>query len=324
MLAASAAALGFSAKKIAGTTFDEKKIPLMGVMGAFVFAGQMINFTIPGTGSSGHIGGGLLLAAVLGPPAALVTIAAVLLIQCLFFADGGLLAYGANVFNMGVLPCFFAYPFLFKPLVRDNFSKPRVIAASLLAVIVGLQLGAFAVVLETLASRISALPFGTFLLLMQPIHLAIGIGEGIVTALVLSFVQQARPELLECTAREEKLAGGIPLKKVLLAFGALALVTGGALSLFASAYPDGLEWSIEKTTGSPELTAESAAHKAAESAVETTAFMPDYTFKSAGEDEGSPAGTATAGILGSVITLILACALGFTIHKLRRRKPAHS
>ena len=102
MTAVSAGAIGFAVKKIAGANFDEKKIPLMGVMGAFVFAGQMINFTIPLTGSSGHIGGGILLAALLGPFPALLTLASVLLIQCMFFADGGLLSLGSNVFNMGV------------------------------------------------------------------------------------------------------------------------------------------------------------------------------------------------------------------------------
>ena len=76
---------------------DQKKIPVMGVMGAFVFAAQMINFTIPGTGSSGHLCGGMMLSALLGPYAGFLTMIGVLLIQCLFFADGGLLALGCNV-----------------------------------------------------------------------------------------------------------------------------------------------------------------------------------------------------------------------------------
>ena len=83
----------------------------------------MINFTIPATGSSGHIGGGILLAAMLGPYAALLTIAAVLIIQCLFFADGGLMALGCNIFNMGVYACFLAYPLIFKPMVSKGASR---------------------------------------------------------------------------------------------------------------------------------------------------------------------------------------------------------
>ena len=99
MFAASAALIGISARKVR-ENFDNSKIPLMGVMGAFVFAMQMINFTIPATGSSGHIGGGMMLAALLGSYPAFLVISAVLIIQALFFADGGLLALGANIFNM--------------------------------------------------------------------------------------------------------------------------------------------------------------------------------------------------------------------------------
>ena len=95
---------------------DDRRVPLMGMLGAFVFAAQMVNFSIPGTGSSGHLGGGLLLAILLGPHAALVVIASVLTVQALFFADGGLLALGANLFNLGVLPCFVVYPLVYRPL----------------------------------------------------------------------------------------------------------------------------------------------------------------------------------------------------------------
>jgi cobalt/nickel transport system permease protein len=322
MLAAGAAAIGFSAKKLAGSGFDEKKVPLMGILGAFIFAGQMINFTIPGTGSSGHIGGGILLAAILGPYGALITLASVLIIQCLFFADGGLLAYGANVVNMGVFPCLFAYPLIFKPLAGNSWTKPKVTLASIVAVVAGLQLGALAVVLETLASRITELPFATFLLLMQPIHLAIGIGEGLVTAAVLCFVQAARPELLESAASEQKIDPKLRLAKVLGVFAVLTLVVGGALSIFASAFPDGLEWSLEKAAGTAELEAESAAHSAAGRAVEATAFLPDYGFKNADGDESSNAGTSISGIAGSLITLVIVCGIGFLIHIIRRRRPA--
>ena len=87
---------------------DDRRVPLMGVLGAFVFAAQMVNFAIPGTGSSGHLGGGLLLAILLGPRAAFIVIASVLIVQALFFADGGLLALGCNVFNLGFFPAFVA------------------------------------------------------------------------------------------------------------------------------------------------------------------------------------------------------------------------
>jgi cobalt/nickel transport system permease protein len=310
MLAASAGAIGYAVKKTANIG-DDRKIPVMGVLGAFVFAGQMINFTIPGTGSSGHIGGGILLAAILGPYPALLTLASVLLIQCLFFADGGLLAYGCNVFNMGVIACFFAYSLIFKPIVKGGISKGRIVLASVLAVAAGLQAGAFCVVLETLFSGVTELPFGTFLLLMQPIHLAIGIVEGLVTGAVLCYVHAIRPELLDSAEESAPVPAGIPLKKTILSFIVLALVTGGLLSLFASAYPDGLEWSMEKTAGTAELEREGAVYEAASSVVEATAFMPDYGLPN--DEEGSALGTAAAGIIGSGITVLIACGIGVLI-----------
>lgn len=156
----------------------------------------MINFTIPGTGSSGHIGGGILLAGLLGGTPAVVTLTAVLLIQCLFFADGGLLALGANIFNMGVIPCLFVCPLIFRPILRKGVTHKRIMIASVVSCVVGLQLGAFCVVLQTLTSGVTELPFHTFVLLMQPIHLAIGFVEGIITAGILNFVYQMRPEIL--------------------------------------------------------------------------------------------------------------------------------
>ncbi|MPM49318.1 Cobalt transport protein CbiM [bioreactor metagenome] len=318
MSAVSAAAIGYSVKKISGKDFDEKQIPMMGVMGAFVFAGQMINFTIPGTGSSGHIGGGILLAAVLGPFPALLTLTAVLLIQCLFFADGGLLALGCNIFNMGFIPCLVIYPLLFRPLVKRNCTLPRITAASILSVVVGLQLGAFGVVVQTLLSGITALPFSTFLLLMQPIHLAIGLVEGIITAAILGFVWSLRPELLETAARGGALGSGVSVKRVVVSLAVLAVLVGGGLSLFASSYPDGLEWSMEKTAGTAELEAEGPVFHLAAAIQEATAFLPDYDFASAGE-EGVVGGTTVSGLAGGAMTFALAGAAGLLISKTRKR-----
>lgn len=314
MAAVSAGAIGLSVKKISGDRLDERKIPMMGVMGAFVFAAQMINFTIPGTGSSGHIGGGILLAAILGPFPALLTITAVLIIQCLLFADGGLLALGCNIFNMGVCACLIGWPLIYRPLLRRGLTKKRITAASVLAVTASLQLGAFCVVLETLASGVTALPFKTFLLLMQPIHLAIGLVEGLVTAAVLCFLHAARPELLTAALEEKQISGGVPLKKVLITFLALAAVLAGVVSLYASQNPDGLEWSIKGVTGSTELKSGDAVHKAAGKAVKRTALMPDYATDSKG------GGTAAAGLIGSAVTLAAAAGVGGAVHAARKRK----
>ena len=196
MWAAAAGLTAYSARQLK-KEMDERKIPLMGVLGALVFAAQMINFTIPGTGSSGHFGGGLLLAVLLGPHAAFLTMASILTIQALFFADGGLLALGCNIFNMGFFPCFVAFPFIYKKIAANSLGHKRIIAAAMVASIIGFQLGAAGVVMETVFSGISELPFRTFVLLMLPLHLAIGLVEGFITASLVGFVRKTRPEVLE-------------------------------------------------------------------------------------------------------------------------------
>src|SRR5512135_1729831 len=151
---ASAASIAYCSARVRAE-LDDRKVPLMGVLGAFLFAAQMINFTIPGTGSSGHLGGGLLLAILLGPHAAFLGVASVLVVQALFFADGGLLALGCNVVNLGVLTAYVAYPLVYLPLARRGHPWLGTVGAA----IVSLQLAAFGVVVETVLSGISALPF---------------------------------------------------------------------------------------------------------------------------------------------------------------------
>ncbi|MDD2620712.1 MAG: energy-coupling factor ABC transporter permease [Syntrophomonadaceae bacterium] len=320
MCAVSTAAIAISAAKLKKDELEEKKIPLMGVMGSFVFAAQMINFTIPATGSSGHIGGGILLAALLGPFGGFLTIAAVLLIQCLFFADGGLLALGCNLFNMGAIPCFLVYPLVFRPFLEKNLTAKRITIAAVLSGILALQLGAFSVVVQTLASGIAELPFSAFLALMQPIHLAIGIVEGLVTAAVLNYVKQMRPELLRNALRREKL-GAVSLKKLLLVFVALAVFIAGAFSFYASSYPDGLEWSILGVAGTTELDANGGLFSLAARIQEAIAFMPDYDFKNV-EAKGLLPGTSSAGIIGGLMTFLLAATTGLVISLLKRKREA--
>ena len=250
----------------------------MGVIGAFVFAAQMINFAIPGTGSSGHIGGGMLLAILLGPYAGFLTIASILLIQALFFGDGGLLAYGSNVFNLGFFTCFVAYPLIYKWFTRKGITPKRIFWGSMISAVLGLQLGAFSVVLETLFSGKTELPFATFVLLMQPIHLAIGIVEGLITAAVVTFVWRERPEILENTNAGKPL-GKVSMKRVLTGLAIAVVVVGGGLSWFASANPDGLEWSMEKTAGTTELEASNSIHNTLADFQSKITFLPDYGFK---------------------------------------------
>ncbi len=306
MTAASAGLLWYSARNLR-KNFDPSRVPLMGVMGAFVFAAQMINFTIPGTGSSGHIGGGMLLAAVLGSHGAFIALACVLAIQAFMFADGGILALGCNIFNMGFFPCFIAYPLIFLPIAKNMKSGARIMAASILGCTVALQLGAFGVVLETLCSGVTQLPFKTFALLMQPIHLAIGLVEGALTGAVLVFLKSARPEVFENATKTS--SGTVCLSLVV---AAIAMASG--LSMLASQNPDGLEWSIERTAGSGEISADSEIHSAAEKVQEKSALLPDYNLP----DSNSPVSGAFAGAIGTLATLSAAAAAGFALRKSKR------
>lgn len=324
MWAVSAGLVAYSSKKISQDGADSRTA-LMGVLGAFVFAAQMINFTIPATGSSGHLAGALILSILLGPYAAFIVMASILTVQALIFGDGGLLALGCNIFNMGFWTCFVAYPLIYKKIAGNNPNQGRIITGSLLAAIAGLQLGAFSVVMETLSSGISELPFKTFVLLMQPIHLAIGIVEGIVTAAVVSFVWKARPEII---TQRASLKVETPIKGIVIAIGIAAVLTGGILAWFASSHPDGLEWSMFRTTGKEEMAAPADnIHKTLASIQEKTAILPDYNFKqtiSRNESEaektseswpGINAGTSFAGIIGGILTLALAFLIGTILRK---------
>lgn len=315
MWAATAGTIAWCSKKVR-EDLDERKVPLMGVLGAFVFAAQMINFAIPGTGSSGHLGGALLLAILLGPAAAFLTIASVLVIQALFFADGGLLALGCNVFNLGIFPIFIAYPLLYKPIAGHPPRSGRMVAAAVVAAVVGLQLAAFGVVLETTASGISALPFQAFLLLMQPIHLPIGIIEGVVTAAIIAFVHRARPELVERTLTGQPL-GRLPLRGMLVAFALAALFLGGVVSWFASTQPDGLEWAIATVAGDSELSAPAGPlHTALAELQEKLAI---FAGDSGSPVEGTPARPVDGvpGLIGGGAILALCLLVGVLLRSLR-------
>ncbi len=342
MYACSGVAAAYSVRKVRLES-DPKKVPVMGIMGAFVFAAQMINFTIPGTGSSGHLCGGMLLSALLGPYAGFLTMIGVLFIQCLLFADGGLLALGCNVWNMAFYGCFIGALLIWKPMMRKGFSKGKIIAASIVGCMITLQFGAFSVTVETLASGVTSLPFQTFVATMQPIHLAIGFVEGLITAAVLVFVYEARPELLYGSTQEtdqernqERLSyisgqeakikeagklkreGRFSFKKTMAVLGVLAVLIGGGLSLFASQNPDGLEWSIEKITGSTEVESAGDIYDAANSIQEKTALLPDYAFK----NSDSVLGTTFSGVVGGVVVVAVCVGACYAFKFFRKKNEA--
>ena len=314
MYACSTAAAGVSVHKVRLEN-DAKKIPVMGIMGAFVFAAQMINFTIPGTGSSGHLCGGMMLSALLGPYAGFLTMIAVLLIQCLFFADGGLLALGCNVWNMAFYGCFIGALLIWKPMMKGGMNKKKITLASIIGCVLTLQLGALSVTIETLISGITELPFGVFLGTMLPIHLAIGFVEGLITAVVLCFVYEARPELIfgaETVQKEDRFS----MKTTLTILGVAALVIGGFVSLFASAFPDGLEWSMERIAGTTELEATGNVYDKFAAVQESTSFLPDYAFT----NSDSPLGTTVSGIVGGLIVLVVCIGASYAFRFFRNKK----
>ncbi|MBU0550512.1 energy-coupling factor ABC transporter permease [Myxococcota bacterium] len=253
---------------------------LMGVLGAFVFAAQMINFPIPGTGASGHLAGGVLLVALLGPAAALLVMASVLFVQALIFADGGLLAYGANLFNLGVIPATLGYA-----LLRLLAARPRLAAFS--AALVCVLLGASAVAFEVALSGVSALPLAHFWPLMLGIHLPLGVVEGLITAGALMAAAERRPSL-----RPQPLPP-TTLRRFIIA----ALLLAGGVSLLASSAPDGLEWALARLSMSlPEAEG---------------GLMADYALPF-----GGVAGQIAARVLG---VLLFLSALGLSLARKARR-----
>ncbi len=189
--AAAAGGVGFSLNK-AARTMKDRTIPLMGITAAFLFSAQMVNFPIGG-GTSGHLLGGALAAILLGPFAGTVTLACVLVFQCLLFQDGGLTALGANIFNMALVGTLGGYCVFRAAGLLFRGEKGTLIAAAI-ASWFSVVLASALCALELAVSGIS--PIGIVLPAMAGIHSIIGIGEAAISVAVLSFVMKARPDLV--------------------------------------------------------------------------------------------------------------------------------
>lgn len=244
-----------------------------------VFALQMINFAIPTTGSSGHIVGAILLSAIIGPYAAFLAICAILTVQSVFFADGGLLALGCNIFNMGFLACFAIYPLIYKPLAKNN----KIFIAALLSSVAALQIGSIAVIAEgALSGSIQMSEILNFTGLMQAIHLPIGLVEGIVTGSIVV------------------LAKFVETKKLSLSFAGLSLILAGIIAPYASSKPDGLEWSLLNISNSVVMQTQNHLYSLAETFQNKSALFANmpYTF-------GNIAGLFAVGTIMLLTCLIL-------------------
>jgi cobalt/nickel transport system permease protein len=211
-----------------------RQVPLLGLAAAFLFAAQMINFPVYG-GTSGHLLGGVLVAALLGPSAAIVVLTTVLIVQCFLFADGGVLALGANVFNMGIVGAAGGY-WIYRLVCRMLPGTRGQVAAVAFASWCSTVLAAIFCAGQLAWSRTVAWPVA--FTAMAGVHMLIGIGEGLISALVFLAVRRIRPDLIG----EASETGPARLRDEFVRYGLLAAV-GVALFIapFACSWPDGLE-----------------------------------------------------------------------------------
>jgi cobalt/nickel transport system permease protein len=256
--------------------FEERRIPLMGVMAAFIFAGQMINFPIAG-GTSGHLLGGALAAIALGPWGGILAMTAVVGVQALMFQDGGLLAMGANIFNMGILTTLVGYG-VYRAF-GSRSTKTRLAAAGVAAWLSMMASAALTGFQLWLSGTVS---LGIVMPALLGVHALIGIGEAFITAAALSYIFRTRPDALQQSDGRGWTAAGI-----LAALGLLALAP------FASANPDGLE------RVAADLGFLSNAQEAA------FRLLPDYVVPALGEGGLSTIAAGLAGLVAVVLLLSL-------------------
>jgi cobalt/nickel transport system permease protein len=276
-------------------SLGERQVPVMGVLAAFIFAAQMLNFTIAG-GTSGHFLGAALAAILLGPWAAILTMTTVVALQALLFQDGGLLALGGNILNMAVIGPVVAYGFYRGVRTLLGNRRESTLVAGFVAAWVSIVVAALACAMELGFSGTS--PIGIALPAMAGIHALIGIGEGLITLGALALVTATRPDLVEAErapvpAGMRWVWGGLAIALVLALFSPLA-----------SPHPDGLE-RVAEDLGFIERAQEPLYQ-----------VIPDYVFPGISNEALA---TIAAGIVGTLIVYGIAVGLAAL---LRRRERA--
>lgn len=241
----------------------ENKIPLLGLAAAFIFAAQMLNFPVA-TGTSGHLVGASLAAVLLGPSAAMLVMSAVLILQCLMFADGGITALGGNLFNLAVVAPFVSF-YIYQLMLKT--SKPISLFRRLLAVM--FSAWASVIVASAFCALELALSHTASLALVLPamtgVHMIIGLGEAAITAFVIANIFQTRPELLSPANQE---FNRLTQSRNFLVVGLIiSLALAIFVSPFASEQPDGLEFVAEEIGFIAEATT-----------ILTHAPFPDYSL----------------------------------------------
>ena len=264
-------------------SLGEKQVPLMGVMAAFIFAAQMINFPVLG-GTSGHLLGGVLAAITLGPWAGMLVMTAVIAVQGLLFQDGGLIVMGANILNMGILTCAVGYG-----LYRSVLGSNRTVKLAVIGVAAGLSVmtGALSTALQIWLSGNAEVQIIVPAMLF--VHAFIGLGEALITVAAIVFILRSRPDLLGEGSESAQGSKGWILTGVLIT---LAVVL---LSPFASASPDGLE-RVAEDLGFINI-AQTAPYE----------VIPDYTIPFLG---ATPISTIVAGAIGVIVVLAIVFIVG--------------
>jgi len=290
----SAIAVGYALRRV-GKDLGERQMPLMGVLAAAIFAGQMLNFSITG-GTSGHLLGAALATILLGPWAAVIVLTSVVSIQALIFQDGGLLALGANLFNMavvGVTVSYFVYTSIQKPARGKSWG---IFVGGFAAAWLSIVIASLACALELAISGTS--PANISVPAMGGIHMLIGIGEGLITLGALAFLYAARRDLFRTGEAAPK--GGAAVWVGGLVIAAILAIA----SPLASAHPDGLEWVAEQK----------GFLEAARGPLYTV--IPDYVFPGI---SNTALATIVAGIIGTL--MVFGVALGVAYWR-RKRKSA--
>lgn len=325
-LAIAAGGLALICRKVRQVLTSDK-LPLMGVLGAFVFAGQMVNFRLPAMpGTSGHMVGAVLLAIILGPHLGAIVISSVVIVQCLIFQDGGLLSLGCNVINMALVPSYLGY-FLYRTVTAGPFSSVRAYVGAMLASIIAIEAGTVLVPVQAALSGVLAVPFSTFLITMLGVHALVGLMEGLITIAVLAYLQQVRPDVVV-----DVLPGKVRLSRsaVLATLLIFTVITGAALSLLASSMPDGLEWSYAERPDEPNFSSsvsnEDKTIAAVDELQEKYSPMPDYSRRNsklgepAGEEMEAHVGwTSFAGVVGSAATMVVIWLVAWLLRKKQAR-----
>ena len=268
--------IGFALRKV-NQVIGEREVPLMGVLAAAIFAGQMLNFTVTG-GTSGHLMGAALATILVGPWAAILVMTSVVSVQALVFQDGGLLVLGANIFNMGILGVVVSA--MVMQFIRKIFHnrKKYILGGSVIAGWLSIFIASLAAGLELAISGTS--PVQIAVPAMAGIHALIGIGEGLITLGAVSFLYINRPDLVTHPNEAKNANSGIVVAGVILT------VLLAVLSPLASSHPDGLEWVAEKAA---------FLNFAKES---TYQIIPDYLLPGL---QNEAVATIFAGLIGAVI-----------------------